>query len=91
MYGSTRSKPHEQMDVTGYLRGPAALTHRIRSWVDPRDSLDTSENRKIFCPRRETNDFSHLIRSLITDLSPLPCSLTRKKNVFHWCLQVAVT
>jgi len=50
MSSSTRSKPHEQMDVLGYLRGPATLTQRIRSWVDPRDSLDTWENRKIFPP-----------------------------------------
>lgn len=50
MYGSTRSKPHEYMDVIGYLRGPAALTHRIRSWVDPRDSLILGRTEKSFAP-----------------------------------------
>jgi len=87
MYGSTRSKPHEKMDVIGYLRGPAALTYQILSWVEPRDNLNTWENRKIFCPCREKSDFNYLIRSLITDLSRLPCSLTRDNR----CVSLVLT
>ena len=87
MYVSTRSKPHEQIDVIGYLRGPAALTHQIVSWVEPRDKLNTWENRKIFCPCREKNDFNYLIRSLITDLLRSPCSLTRDNR----CVSLVLT